>query len=215
MNALFVTGTDTGVGKTLVCTALIAARADARYHKPVQTGADDDTNTVVTGAGVPAARARPPFARFALPASPHYAAAVEERRVPTAALIEALARLAAEPGPWIVEGAGGLLVPYDDDTLTADVIAAAGLPVLVVASTRLGTINHTLLTLREIERRGLTTPGVVLSGPGDPSCDTALAAHAGVPVLHRIPHISAPTPAALARHGAAIWAALAARGFGS
>lgn len=189
MRGVFVVGTDTGVGKTMICAALMAAGDGAlRYWKPVQTGVedDDDTETIrrVAGLGEQAAgRLVDRGVRLRAPASPHHAAALEAQTLTLEPLL-AIAR--GLHGPTVVEGAGGLLVPLSTTLLLPDLIAALELPVLLVASTRLGTINHTLLTLAELRRRGLETLGVVLSGAPDPSALSALAAHAGEVSIHSV-----------------------------
>jgi 8-amino-7-oxononanoate synthase len=191
-SGVFVTGTDTGVGKTLASALLLAASRGASYFKPVQTGDDDDTATVarLSGAGV----AEPAF-RFALPAAPSRAARAEGGRV---SVSDILARWDSLPqGEWVVEGAGGLLVPLCEEPellLTRELVAALGLPLVIVASTRLGTINHTALTLEAARRAGLEIRGIVLSGPEDPGLERTLRAIDPAPVLARIPMLEELTP---------------------
>jgi dethiobiotin synthetase len=178
VRGVFVVGTDTGVGKTLACAALMAAAPPAlRYWKPVQTGLveDDDTATVRRVARLGADRVVDDGVRLMAPASPHHAAALEGQTITLAPLLALAARL---DGPTLVEGAGGLLVPLSPTLLLPELIAALGLPVLLVASTRLGAINHTLLTVAELRRRGLELLALALSGSPDPSLTSALAAHA-------------------------------------
>ena len=194
MRGLFVTGTDTDAGKTLVCAALMAgAPPEWRYWKPVQTGLDSDpgdTATVQHRARLTADRVLDLGVRLGLPASPHHAAHVAGTHVDMAALVD-LAHTHAGTTPWVVEGAGGLLVPLDDRTLQSDLIAALDLPVLIVVRVRLGAINHALLTERALATHGLRGLGLVLSGPDDPSLTTALAAHARLPVLAHVPELAA------------------------
>jgi malonyl-CoA O-methyltransferase len=208
MRGLFVTGTDTGVGKTVTSAALLAAAApDVRYWKPVQSGVEDepgDRETVATLAGVAlASRTAPEVVRLRAPASPHHAAALEGRAVRVSDVLGAAASL---EGRFIVEGAGGLLVPLGDAETLRDLVRALGLPALVVASTRLGTINHTLLTLEALERAGLPTVGVVLVGPSEPGAESGLAAHAPGRVLGRLPSLDLGDPAALRAAGRALLA---------
>ncbi|MCB9728860.1 MAG: dethiobiotin synthase [Deltaproteobacteria bacterium] len=206
MRGVFVTGTDTGVGKTLACAALMAAGpADLRYWKPVQSGADDDDDreTVRRLAGLAPERIVSEGVRLRAPASPHHAAALEGR-VLSLAPLEAIGRTLSER--VVVEGAGGLLVPLSDRLLLPDLVAALELPLLVVASTRLGTINHILLTLAEAHRRGLAVTGLVLSGAPDPSARTALAAHAPEVPVAELPPLDPTDADALARAGRTILA---------
>ncbi len=161
---VFVTGTDTEIGKTVFCRELCARHVQAVYWKPIQTGfpADDDTATV-------AARTALPGLRYRDPVSPHLAAA---REGATITLERVLAPLASAPDdlddrPLIVEGAGGALVPLGPDLMQTDLMVALELPVVVVARNRLGTINHTLLTVQALRARGLTVRGVALWGESD------------------------------------------------
>lgn len=167
---LFVMGTDTGVGKTLVAVALLALARRRGLHpvpfKPVETGCvghPEDAQALVRAAGsdLPLG-AVCPFP-FRLAAAPSAAAAAENVRLDITELAER-ARAAAASGDFlVVEGAGGLLVPYTDRATTADLAAAVGLPLLVVARTALGTVNHTALTLREAGRARLDIAGLVLN----------------------------------------------------
>ncbi|HTY18285.1 MAG TPA: dethiobiotin synthase [Myxococcota bacterium] len=173
---LFVTGTDTGVGKTLVACALAAAlRArglDVGAMKPVETGVGTD-GPLDGRALAAAAGARDPLEtvcpqRFALPAAPSVAAAHEGRAVDLGAIRAALAELSSRHQRLIVEGAGGLLVPLCDGFSMAELARETGLPLLVVARASLGTINHSLLTLEAAASRGLRVAGVVISHGASP-----------------------------------------------
>lgn len=179
---LFVVGTDTEIGKT-VASACVVRALDARYWKPVQTGDDSDTDTVTRLAGpladgTPRAIADPAF-HFALPASPHTAAKAEKRAVDPAALRTALARHVedAAPSRLVAELAGGLMVPLTDEWMQADWIAEAKPEVVLVARTALGTLNHTLLTLEALRRRGIEPRALVLSGERHEANRATLAQH--------------------------------------
>ena len=167
---LFVTGTDTAVGKTTVARAL-ARLAVARGrrpipYKPVETGCDPDPRDArmlwdAAGRPVPLEEVCP-YA-LPLPAAPAAAAEAAAVRLDIDDLVGRGRALAARGGFLIVEGAGGLLVPYAGNQTAADLAARLGLPVLVVARTALGTVNHTALTIRELERRSLPLAGVVFN----------------------------------------------------
>lgn len=170
MSDLFVTGTDTGVGKTVV-SALLSRLLDAVYVKPVQSGAadgDDDAADVAALADVPTV--------VGPVIGPSLAPGVAVRRagahLPMAELVAVVehARVTHPGRRLVVEGAGGLLVELASDGGTcADLCALLGTPVVVVARPGLGTLNHTALTLSELDRRGLELAGVVVSGyPADP-----------------------------------------------
>ncbi len=167
----FVTGTDTGVGKTLVACALVRAfrREGLRVGvmKPIETGVGHDgpadALALRAAAGVddPIECICPQ--RFALPAAPTVAAAAEDRDVDLDAVRSAFATLAARYPMLVVEGAGGLLVPAAKGTCMGDLAAELRLPLLIVSRAVLGTINHTLLTLEAAARRDLPLAGVVIS----------------------------------------------------
>lgn len=169
--AFFVTGTDTGVGKTTVAAGIVAALRrrgfSALAHKPVETGCAPDPEDglllhAASNGALPLDLVVPQ--RFAMPAAPAVAARREGRVVSLATATAAYERLAAMRADLLlVEGAGGLLVPYTDHVLGADLAAGLALPLLLVARTSLGTINHTLLTLSEAKRRGLRVHGVIFS----------------------------------------------------
>jgi len=156
LRGVFVTGTSTSIGKTTYCRTLCERHPEATYWKPVQTGCPPDDDTAVVGA-----RVALPGIRLRAPLSPHIAAAEEGR---TLTLDELLAPARGFAGTLVVEGAGGLLVPLAPGLLQTDLIAAIGLPVVVVARDELGTINHTLLTLEALRSRELAVRGVVLLG---------------------------------------------------
>ncbi len=155
-----VTGTDTGIGKT-VFSAALAGVIGGYYWKPVQAGLDGETDSdaVRRLSGLPRDRILPEAYRLKMPASPHIAAA-------RAGLTIDPARLALPEcdGPLVIEGAGGLLVPLSDTLLQIDQFAAWGLPAILCARTSLGTINHTLLSLEALARRGVAVQGVAFIG---------------------------------------------------
>jgi len=175
MKGVFVTGTGTGVGKTVVC-GLLAGFLRARgvrvtTQKWVETGVADgpsdiDVHRRLMGDPVPGPEPPPgdraPY-RFSLPASPHLAAASEGRRVDPAVIEAAYRRLAETHDAVLVEGAGGFLVPLSERLLTGDLVARIGLPVLVVAGNRLGCVNDALLTVEAVRRRGVPLLGIVFN----------------------------------------------------
>jgi len=159
VNGVFITGTDTDIGKTTYAKWLMERHPEATYWKPVQSGwpQDDDTRTVGAARQLPGIRLRDPV-------SPHLAAAREGRRLTLDAILEPVREF---EGTLVAEGAGGLLVPFAPGLLQTDLIAALCLPTVVVARDVLGTINHTLLTLDALRTRGLQIAGVVLLGGSD------------------------------------------------
>ncbi|MFG1346130.1 dethiobiotin synthase [Xanthobacter autotrophicus DSM 431] len=193
MSGFIVTGTDTDIGKTVFCAALAGA-LDAAYFKPVQAGlgGETDSQTVLRLSGLPAHRILPEAYRLALPASPHCAAAAEGLRLDPSALA-----LPATPRPLVVEGAGGPLVPLDRRTVFADVFARWGLPVILCARTSLGTINHSLLAIEALRRRGLSIHGIAFIGEAAEDSEAIIAEMGGVPRLGRLPHLPELTPQTL------------------
>ena len=167
---LYVTGTDTGVGKTEVALALIAAlqKKSLRVaaYKPCETGGGDDADRLAraTGQALPTIRYR-----LAVPAAPQVAAAVEGVRLEPRLLMDDIERLRADADWLILEGAGGLLVPLAEDRSLSDLLAPLAPQTLIVARPGLGTINHTALTIEAARRRALPLLGFVFSRPGPPA----------------------------------------------
>ena len=174
MRGLFVSGTDTGVGKTVVSCALIRALRergiDAGGMKPIETGVGPggplDAIALRAAAGASDALEDVCPQQFALPAAPRVAADAEQREVDFDAIRGAFGRIAARHDLVLVEGAGGLLVPNRGRETMADLAKALDLPVLIVTRAELGTINHTLLTLEAAAARDLRVIGVVISHAG-------------------------------------------------
>ncbi len=209
-SGLFVTGTDTGVGKTVVACALAerlrARGVDVGVMKPIETGVgpqgplDAIALAEAAGADDPLARICP--VRLALPAAPDVAAAAEARAIDLGAIRAAFAALRARHALLLVEGAGGLLVPITAGYSMAELARELGLPLLVVARGRLGTVNHTRLTLEVAAARGLPVAGVVVShgptplSPADAANLGALRRLLGPLLLGELPplHPGASTP---------------------
>lgn len=201
LNGLFVTGTDTGVGKTLVSAALLHRYRhvpELRYWKPVQTGIeqDDDTAEVLRLSGLPPARALHDGVRLPRPLSPHLSASLAGTSISTASLMHVAWQQPAT-SHWIVEGAGGVLVPLNDRELMIDLMAVLGLPIVVAARSTLGTINHTLLTLEALRSHALPIAGVVLVGPPNVDNRLAIEAHGHVAVIGELARLDPLTPASL------------------
>ncbi|WP_343653803.1 dethiobiotin synthase [Herbaspirillum sp.] len=200
----FVTGTDTGVGKTLVASALIHLHAARGLRtggmKPVASGAfrqdgqwyNEDVQALqaVANVALPAALVNPYL--FRRPTAPHIAAAEERRTIDLDHLARCHAQLQAACEMLIVEGAGGFMVPLDRHHNSDELVARLGLPVVLVVGIRLGCINHALLTCQAVEARGLTLVGWVanlidaLEGQADAMIES-LAQRLQAPLLGRLP----------------------------
>jgi dethiobiotin synthetase len=203
LRGLFVTGTDTGVGKTEVaCALLAAARADGldvAGMKPAQSGvvpgepSDAERLGAAAGGGDPAELVCP--YSFEAPLAPGVAARLGGSEIRLEVILEAARRLAARHRALLVEGAGGLLVPLTPRETYADLAVALALPVLVVARAGLGTVNHTALTVEALRARGLQIAGVVLnrtsaeSDPSVPHNAAEIERLTGAPVLASLPFL--------------------------
>ena len=180
---IVVTGTDTDIGKTVFAAALAGALG-ASYWKPVQAGIEGggDSDTVARLGGLPLAHILPEAYRLQTPCSPHRAAEIDGIGID-------IARLAVPQvdGPLIVEGAGGVLVPITRDLLFADLFARWAKPVVLVARTGLGTINHSLLSIEALRARGVPILGIAFVGDAVEDSEATIAAIGGVKRLGRLP----------------------------
>lgn len=183
MTAYFVAGTDTDVGKTVV-SALLTRQLGAYYWKPIQSGTSEseDRISVQQYAGIPDHKILPCVYEFQAPLSPHEAAALEGQQIDVAKLVRPQV-----DGPLVIEGAGGLMVPLNQDTMLIDVIANLCDSVILVARTALGTINHTLLSIEAMRQRNIPLKGVILSGPERPNNLKAISHYGNVDVLGWVP----------------------------
>jgi dethiobiotin synthetase len=216
LRGLFVTGTDTGVGKTVVAGAIVAALRAAGERvaafKPVITGLDEpasedwppDHELLARAAG--AAASDVAVLRFGPPVSPHLAAELAGRPIDPRSLAAAVRSGGAGADAVVVEGVGGLLVPLSDSGDVRSLAASLGLPLVIVARPGLGTINHTLLTLEAARSAGLGVAGVVLTPwPSEPSViersNRDTLARLGDVEVAGLPPISRADPELLARAG--------------
>ncbi len=183
----FVTGTDTGVGKT-VLSALLCAALDAFYWKPIQTGACEGTDrrTVVRLARLDEHRSLPESYCFDPPVSPHLAASQAARQIDLSKI--ALPEISATDA-LVVEGAGGVMVPINQREFMIDLIRHLGLPVVIASRSTLGTINHTLLTVAALRHASLAIAGVVMIGPENTDNFRAIEKYGSVPVVGVIPQL--------------------------
>ena len=209
MIGCFVTGTDTGVGKTLVSTGLLHALAPHHRRvvgmKPVAAGvvpwgedwASEDAIALRSAStlAVPPALDNPVL--LLDPLSPHIAAERAGVQIDIAAIVRSYQALAAQADAVVVEGAGGFHVPLTDTQTGADLAQALALPVVLVVGMRLGCLNHALLTAEAIRARGLTLAGWVANriDPGMAAADDNIAflrQRLGAPLLADIPHSTTP-----------------------
>lgn len=205
--ALIIAGTDTDAGKTVISGSLLRQYGPLNdnlyYWKPVQTGypKDDDTATVRRISRCDRVIAG---LRFREPLSPHRAAELEDRSIEPESILEAFHSMDRD---LILEGAGGLLVPLNRNTLWIDVVAKMNAPVLLVARSGLGTINHTLLSLEALRHRQIPVVTIAFFGPKEQSTEDnmrTIADFSGLPVLGPIGYEDAAKlqidPTGLLRH---------------
>jgi len=200
---LFITGTDTDVGKTTVAAALMhryRGLQTLKYWKPVQTGIEssDDTNTVEKLGECRKAELHAAGVRLSRPLAPYLAAELNGTRV---TIEDLLAMVKSEPDSvrWIAEGAGGVLVPINESESMTDLMSAMGMPVLIVARSSLGTINHTLLTMEALRSRNLDLAGVVMVGDKNAENRKAIEKFGSIAVIDEMPHFTVLTPEILGR----------------
>jgi dethiobiotin synthetase len=218
VRGLFVTGTDTGVGKTVVAGAIVAALAargePVAAFKPVVTGLDEpadpawprDHELLAAAAGASAGAVAPHV--FGPPVSPHLAAELAGVELDLQGMVVAASAAAAEADATVlvVEGVGGLLVPLTRDSSVRDLAVALGFPLVIAARPGLGTINHTLLTLESARAAGLTVAGVVMTPwPAEPTVmeesNRATVARLGGIAVATLPRLPDGSPASLAAGG--------------
>lgn len=182
MNGVIVTGTDTGIGKTVFSAALAGAWL-GHYWKPVQAGLDEETDseTVRRLSGLPRHRIIPEAYRLQAPLSPHRAAELEDLTISRRAF-----ELPAV-SPLVIEGAGGLMVPLRRDWLAIDLFMEWQLPIVLCTRTSLGTINHTLLSIEALRLRDLPLLGVAFLGDANEDSETTICEMGGVRRLGRLP----------------------------
>lgn len=199
-SGVFITGTDTNVGKTVVSSMIVAALQNAQipagYFKPVQTGTDLDCDRVRDLGGF---SIESPVYAYHEPIAPYRAALLHQSEISIDWIKKRWEELPTRN--WVVEGAGGLLVPLNRRDSIRELVAALNIPLIIVASTRLGTINHTLMTIESASRAGLEILGIVFVGDEDPGLMELIRDLTGVSVLARIPilpQLSAPPVRAMA-----------------
>ena len=194
LQRLVVCGTDTDVGKTVVSAWLVQG-LQASYWKPVQSGLDDggDRNSVQRLLQLPPERCLREAHAFQNPVSPHWSAELDGQHLQPEDL-----DLPDHSGSLVVETAGGLMVPLNRQWLQIDQLQRWKLPIVLVARSGLGTLNHTLLSLEALRRRKLTVLGLILNGPLHPDNPRTLEAFGAVPVLAQLPPLQPLTAAGLA-----------------
>lgn len=179
---IIVAGISTEIGKTVVSAVLVEAM-QADYWKPVQSGAleDSDTETVRQLISNPASQFHPEAYRLTEPLSPHAAAEIDGVRIELDKI-----RIPQTDHALVIELAGGLMVPLNDDYLNIDLVQKINLPVVLVSRNYLGSINHTLLSVEACRSRNIPLLGIFFNGPTVPSTENFILKYTGLPCLGRI-----------------------------
>lgn len=179
MKRLVVTGIGTGIGKTIVSSIFVEA-LDADYWKPIQAGSLEatDSERVRSLVTVPRERIHRELYRLSEPRSPHAAARSQGIRITISQMVPP-----PTPHPLVIEGAGGVLVPLNDDELMVDFFASLDAPAVLVSQFYLGSINHTLLSAEALKARGIPVLGIIFNGSRDPDTETVILRHTGLPLL--------------------------------
>jgi dethiobiotin synthetase len=178
---IFVTGIDTNVGKTVV-SAIVCEALKADYWKPVQSGSIEGTDSEFIARHTTSTRVHPSAYCFKEPVSPHLAAALEHQTIETEKII-----LPSTQNTLIIEGAGGIMVPLNENKLILDLIIAWKIPVIVVSRNYLGSINHTLLTCKVLQQAETEVLGIIFNGPSNESSEKFILNYTRLKLLGNIP----------------------------
>lgn len=188
---IFVCGTGTDVGKTIICSWL-CLKTQYEYFKPIQTGANDVTDSQIIHE-ISGTKVHNEIYSFAHPLSPHAAAHLEKKEINMNNII------LPQSQNLIIEGAGGVMVPLNNKHLMLDLMEFLNKPVIVVTKSELGTINHTLLTLEVLKRRKIQILGVIMNGPYNSVNKQAIEFYGNVSVLAEMPFLNQVNREALER----------------
>lgn len=195
----FITGIGTEVGKTAVASVLVEALC-AEYWKPIQCGdlESSDTHTIQASVSFPV-RCHPERFRLKLPKSPHQAAAAEGNGIQLSDFV-----LPLTSHSLIVEGAGGILVPLNENDSMLNLIQQLQLPVIIVTRNYLGSLNHTFLTVEVLKRSGVMIEGLVYNGPADAELESFVSRKTRLPILFRMTPHPVLSPALIQQYAASL-----------
>lgn len=180
MDKYFVTGIDTDSGKTLAC-AILCEALKADYWKPVQSGLPRDSDTIRNLVSNDSTRIHPETFLFKTPASPHAAASIDGVKIQLNDF-----KLPQTTNTLVIEGAGGTLVPLNDEDFMVDLMLHVKAEIIVVADLYLGSINHTLLTIEALKNRKLKIRGIIFNGEPNSASEAVILKHSKVPCLLRV-----------------------------
>ncbi|MCL4116172.1 UNVERIFIED_CONTAM: hypothetical protein GTU68_056017 [Idotea baltica] len=179
----FVTGIDTEIGKTVV-SAILVQYFNADYWKPVQSGDLHFTDTKKVQQLVSHKNTvfHPETYRLNTPASPHYAAAIDSVTIQPQKF-----KIPQTSKPLIVEGAGGLMVPLNSNFLIINLIKQLNIPIILVSKNYLGSINHTILSVKALQAKGIVIAGIIFNGEPNEASESAILEHTGERKLFSVP----------------------------
>ncbi|MCB0408525.1 MAG: dethiobiotin synthase [Bdellovibrionales bacterium] len=183
---MMVTGTDTGVGKTVV-SALLCLLTKRRYWKPIQSGTEPSTDSDWISNLLGRDRVLPETYRLRNPVSPHLSAKIDNVEIKLDSILDTLSNISDS---LIIEGAGGLLVPLNRKEFIIDLISKIPCRCILVARSGLGTINHTLMSLEALAARNIQPLGVVMVGERNPENKCAIEKYGNIQVLGEVPLLS-------------------------
>lgn len=196
MKKIFITGIGTDIGKTVV-SAVVVEALQADYWKPVQSGGLDytDTQRVRNLISNNKSQFHPESFLLKQPLSPHAAAALEGVNITLDQFT-----IPETSNTLVIEGAGGLMVPINNDTLMLDMIAAWDASVIVVSKNYLGSINHTLLTCEVLRAKNIPVLGIIFNGHENTSSEQFIVPYSGLPLLGRVEHTDVLDKPFIKRH---------------
>lgn len=196
----FITGIGTGIGKTLV-SAVLTEKLKADYWKPIQSGDLDQSDSLRVKELIsnPVTQIHPETYRLSQPLSPHLSARLDSIEIKLEQF-----KLPDTRQPLIVEGAGGLLVPLNEEHLMIDLVKKLNIPVIVVSQNYLGSINHTLLTINALKQQEIDIKGIIFSGDTNAESERYILTYTRVPCLGKIPFLPEISPEVVRQAGAQI-----------
>jgi len=200
MKGYFVTGIDTEIGKTVI-SAILCEALEADYWKPVQSGDAHNSDTMKVRSLVENTKSVFHKEQFVLgePMSPHASAEIDGIQIKASDF-----KLPETNNTLIIEGAGGLMVPLNDNYLMIDLIQELGLPVILVSKNYLGSINHSLLSIEALQSRSIPIKGIIFNNSPYPSSESFIEAYSKIPILARIGFGEEVSSAMVKKHASSI-----------
>lgn len=194
MKRYFITGIDTDAGKT-IASAIVTEQLQADYWKPVQAGSPTDSDTIrsLVSAEI---KVHPEGEYLKAPMSPHAAAKLENRNIGLSGL-----HLPQTSNTLIIEGAGGILVPLNDNEMVIEVAKQFDCEVILVSKIYLGSINHTLLSIDYLKRNNYKIAGIIFNGEANEETERIILSYTGIKKLGRIPQLNEINPSTIKAAG--------------